>query len=226
MGSLLGIAFLHGFSGSPHCVGMCGPLMLAIPGRAKSIWWATLQYHAGRVLTYMFLGLLVGMIGISSYLPSFRQWVSAGSALLMLALIWIPVWKGRKPGEIFQPKASASGLLQKVLKRDSWYTQWAAGILNGFLPCGLVYTALAVAVPATSPWDGMLIMGAFGVGTLPLTVLVTISGPIISLPFRQKMAKLLPWLLTGVALLLLIRSGFLFWEERNVNQPVPIHCTP
>lgn len=222
-GSLIGIALISGLSGSPHCVGMCGPLMLAVPGRAKRILSATLLYHTGRIFMYSIFGGIVGAAGLTWYHPGLRDQVSIGSGVFMLLMVWIPVWMGKKPGDWFTLPNGMQRISRWIAKgyRSSWLL---AGAANGMLPCGLVYTALSIAIPAGDPFTGMAVMAAFGLGTLPLTLILTLSGPALSLPFRKRMSRYLPWLLSLVALLLMMR-GRLF-ESESAQNPVPIHCAP
>ena len=83
----LSSAAVLGLLGGFHCLGMCGPLALAIPG---THFIRALIYHSGRLMTYAILGLFSGMLGDLLRIAGFQQWVSIMSGALILALVWIP----------------------------------------------------------------------------------------------------------------------------------------
>ncbi len=144
--------------GSPHCVGMCGSLACAASGGASDM----VAYHTGRIATYAALGALSGALGQS--LPG-PPWVGSlvAAALLVgfaasLAGI-LPDWKPSIPG------LGVAGA--RLARRSGWSARAAFGVVNGLLPCGLVYATLAVPVALADPWAGAAAMTLFGVGTVP-----------------------------------------------------------
>jgi sulfite exporter TauE/SafE len=151
-------AFLAGFVGSLHCIGMCGGFAVACGGRARD----TLLWHAGRTLTYAVLGALAGAFG--SLLPGPGWVVGAISCVLIL---WFAAGLA---GLVREPHLAIPGvkhLTTKLARRTNTVARLGFGAANGLLPCGLVYASLGIPVAAADPAVGALAMVAFGVGTAP-----------------------------------------------------------
>jgi len=155
---LLG-AFVAGLAGSPHCALMCGPFAAAC-GRTASGLGA---WHAGRITAYALLGAVAGAAGAAipgpPWVPAvfaavFLTWFAAGLAGL------VP-----EPRLVFPALARSGSLLREDRGAPARYL---FGVVNGFLPCGLVYAALGLPVALAAPLPGALAMAAFGAGTLPL----------------------------------------------------------
>lgn len=170
-----------GFFGSLHCVGMCGGLVTALCMTRPKIWWPGLSsYQLGRISTYTLLGLLVGS---ASLLTSSNNWfnqaqlilsIIAGGLMILFAFYiggFIPDPFARLTRRI----SLASGFSHWVNKAATenniifWYI---AGLLNGLLPCGLVYAGLALSINTSSTLYGGLTMLAFGLGTIPAMTMV------------------------------------------------------
>lgn len=157
-GSLLAAAILAGLAGTPHCAGMCGGFAVACsraPGEQAA-------WHLGRLSTYAALGAASG--GLVGALPG-PWWL--GTAISGALLVWFALRLG---GWVEGPSLPVHGLLGgagRLLRRGGIPARLAFGALNGLLPCGLVYAALALAASAGSPLGGALTMLAFGVGTIP-----------------------------------------------------------
>lgn len=196
---------------SLHCIGMCGPLALALPVQHLSMWqqrFAAFIYNAGRMLTYSILGLLFGMLGRSIYIAGFQQWLSIISGAVILVFLfqyyflhqtWQPKWVQQL--QLFVQTKMIS-LLQTKKKNIFLFL----GMLNALLPCGMVYVALATAVNFTELELSTLFMAAFGAGTLPLMLMLSIAGNSLSFPFRKNIRKAIPYLMTAMALLLILRG--------------------
>jgi len=195
--SPLSSAFLLGLLGGFHCLGMCGPLVLAIPGTHPL---RALLYHSGRILTYMILGLLAGVLGFGIALAGWQQWISIISGVLMLIIIWMP--------RLFYFKSvfPLGSLLAKIPVQKSTGFMFLAGMGNGLLPCGLVYIALAGSLSAGSLVNTIAYMAVFGFGTFPLLWLLSFAGKTLSFSMRNRMRKLIPYAATCVALLLILRG--------------------
>lgn len=182
--SLLIAALAMGFFGSPHCLGMCGGIVTAFgismkhlkPAKRRTL---IATYHTGKLISYMILGVIATMVGSQIIAPFLTNnalpRIILGTALIFAALLML--------GVPFLNKLEKLGLglwnrlspiRQKVLPIDSLPKALAAGILWGFLPCGLVYGALvmAVSISATqhSPISGPIFMLFFGLGTLPMLI--------------------------------------------------------
>ena len=210
------LAFFMGLLGSLHCAAMCGPLLLALPVGGRSQWRAFLNklvYQLGRLLTYVALGVLIASIGNALSVRGWQQAVSVGTgALLVLA-----------GGFMLAGRYSTSliGLQQRLLaplvgRMGYWLYRpggnLIAGILNGLLPCGMVYMALAGALSADSVLNGGLFMLFFGTGTLPMMLSVSLFGNFIRRYGRFIMAKWLP------AMFLVMGCWFLL---RGANLDIP-----
>lgn len=162
MFSTLAGAALAGLVGSPHCVGMCGGLGTAAGGRPAQ----TLAWSLGRLCTYMALGAMAGATAGALPLPRELGLVLAGLLLLWFAanLAALPVPKLPVPAPLHRAGAA-------LLRRSDLPSRFLFGLVNGLLPCGLVYAALSLPVALAEPGAGALAMLAFGLGTSPGLVL-------------------------------------------------------
>jgi sulfite exporter TauE/SafE len=159
-------AFVAGLLGSAHCVGMCGAFAASC-ARARG---GLLAWHLGRIGTYGLLGAMAGSIG--RLLPG-PAWLPA--ALAALLLVWFAL---ALAGLVPEPRLLPPGLSRAGSRAASQATisaQVVFGVANGFLPCGLVYAALGMAVAAAAPRWGALTMLAFGAGTLPALSLAALG---------------------------------------------------
>lgn len=178
--ALLVAALLMGFFGSPHCLGMCGGLVTAFglsmkeasPAKRRAL---IATYHLGRLTSYAFLGLIAGLIG-TTVLKPLMMGNSLPRILLGLVLVFVGVTMLGAP---FLNKLERFGmrfwqylspLRQKVFPLNTFPRALTAGLLWGFLPCGLVYGALLIAVVAHNPLSGAVLMFVFGLGTVPMLV--------------------------------------------------------
>ncbi|MCK9409408.1 MAG: sulfite exporter TauE/SafE family protein [Bacteroidetes bacterium] len=204
-------AFSLGLIGSMHCVGMCGPLMLAVPSNAASRWSFLLEriiYNAGKAVTYGILGAVLGYAG-KRLMMSIQQDLSIVLGVLLLVTVAVPL--GLKSSlERFSPlkylyrfvKARFAVLMGKRGKT----TLFVMGMLNGLLPCGLVYTALIGATVVADVWQSALFMIVFGAGTAPALIAVSITGKLMSVKFRSVLTRALPALSITLAILLILRG--------------------
>ncbi len=207
----LPLTFLGGILGTAHCIGMCGGFAVTI-GLGANSYKKNLQrqliYSAGRIFTYSFLGTIAGYVGfrMSGQLSSLGN-VQAG--LCILAGVLLVVQGGIASGIIprFKKiKAGSSGCLSgtffsSFLTGPGLWNVFLAGILTGFLPCGLVYAYLALAATGASLLTGMEIMLVFGLGTVPVMVLAGTGASLITLKNRQKIFR--------VAAICVALTGFL-----------------
>ncbi len=164
-------AFTLGLLGSLHCVGMCGPLMLAANTAGGGTWRQPLVYQAGRLTTYLLLGALLGGLGLGLRLWNAQSALAiiSGIALLIFALLrmdpgkWLLRWPVYAKWQL-----QLRGWMGHFLQRSGLPAQYALGVCNGLVPCGLVYLAIIGAANTGTPWSGAGFMLAFGLGTLPL----------------------------------------------------------
>lgn len=218
MGMLLGILMagvLLGLLSSLHCVGMCGPLAFAVPfgGHSrlqKAI--GALVYHGARILMYVLLGLVMGLLG-----RGFIQWIPvqlisivAGIILLLLGIFQLYQRKQKRSGT-----PSARSLFGAKWQR--WMGKWLhkpgklsllmLGMGNGLLPCGMVYMALISSVAWVDQWwNAPLWMLGFGLGTLPAMFLLTWAGACWKWAMRSSFQAYFPHLTIAAGVLLMIRG--------------------
>ncbi|GAB3269629.1 sulfite exporter TauE/SafE family protein [Larkinella harenae] len=218
-------ALVTGLVGSLHCVGMCGPLAMALPvGRLQPQQRipAILLYHSGRVSAYGLLGLLIGLTGQGLWLAGLQRPVSIGTGLLLL--LW--ALANRKYG-FFHTAGFLNRLtapMTKLLRNPSLLNLSAAGFLNGLLPCGFVYVALTGALAQSSAVAGAGYMVLFGLGTLPALLGIRLIPELFPQRIRQRFTRILPVFTLFLALLLIGRGlGVSGWHLPGPNAPaVPI----
>jgi uncharacterized protein len=203
-----GIAIALGLLGSLHCAAMCGPLMLALPfapGGAGRFIAGRVVYQLGRIATYALLGGLAGIIGRSILLAGLQRWLSIALGVAIL-LGFLASKKISVAAPVVRLVANLKSAMSAQLQRRSFRSLLLLGLLNGLLPCGLVYVALAGAVSSGSLLDGLVYMTLFGLGTLPTMLGISLSGKLFPIALRLKLRRAIP---VGVCLLagLLILRG-------------------
>jgi len=209
---MLWTALIFGLLGSFHCIGMCGPIAFMLPvSRDNELkkFIQVLLYHAGRLLAYSTIGLAFGIVGKTLNLFDLQQHLSILTGILMISVILIPSLATSKLNisgpvtlVIGKIKSSMGGLLKKK-SPDMFFT---IGVLNGFLPCGLVYLAVFGAVASGTALQGGLYMILFGLGTIPLMTSVVYSKGLISPGLRQKVRKLIPVFVVLIGIVFIIRG--------------------
>ncbi len=203
------IAFFIGLFGSVHCIGMCGPLAFAVPS-LQSKWLLIVadktMYNIGRIVTYSFLGLLIGFIGKQLWLSGLQQGVSLASGLLIIMAGFSRLFKVR-----FNNNKPLSNLLSPVNRLLNYALQHRAGhfvvgLLNGFLPCGFVYLALVGAINTSSPIAASQYMFWFGAGTFPLMLLATVSAGFVRPVLRRRINRTMPYLMVCLGFWFILRG--------------------
>lgn len=208
--SLLLAGLSIGILGSFHCVGMCGPIALSLPIYNVSTWkklfFITL-YNLGRVVAYSLLGAIFGLVGMQFFIGGYQQILSISLGVLILFFLFFNTYSSNKNSYFNIFSNFIKKQLGSLLRNDKkFYTYIFIGFLNGFLPCGLVYVAIAGAVATGSIANSVLFMAAFGLGTFPIMFSVTVLGKYISLQLRNQMRRAVP-LFVGVMAILLILRG-------------------
>lgn len=206
---MLWTAFLLGFLGSFHCIGMCGPIALAVGSNGnRSYFFNKILYNLGRSVTYALLGLIVGSIGFSLSLAGVQQGFSIvmGVMILIFALMY-------KRADQFLAIPALSGVviwvkrqLSRFLKAGGSFAFFGTGLANGLLPCGMVYMALVAALALQSPILGATYMFFFGIGTIPMLLALMYSGNLIPVSARQKFQKAIPYLGAFIGILFIFRG--------------------
>lgn len=201
-----------GFLGSFHCIGMCGPIALALPVNNKTTFQKTMlisTYNLGRILTYSIFGLLFGLIGQGFAIAGYQQMLSVIIGAIILIGLLVPekhTHKYKFTSKTISIFSKIKNHLQRLFQTQSKPSFFLIGLLNGLLPCGLVYMGIAGAIATGNSLHGMLFMAVFGFGTLPIMFSLPFVGNMISLPIRNKIRKTVPVIVGMMAILLVIRG--------------------
>lgn len=214
--------FLLGLLGTGHCIGMCGPLVLAFPGRSGGF-LPHLFYHGGRISTYVLIGMLMG--GIAAGLMRIPvtsggdplQWVAriqiglsllAGGFLLYLGLAQLGFL--REPGwmAVAHPEKipGYSRIIRAAYLKGHNAQMLLTGMIMGFLPCGLSYAAFSRALASGDPIEGALLLAAFGMGTLPGLLLLGTGASRLARKYRRHLDLVAGLLMLAMGLSLTVRA--------------------
>lgn len=208
MNELYFVALMTGLVGSLHCIGMCGPIAVALPLGKKS-WgyraFGSLTYNIGRTLTYGVLGGVFGLLGQGIEMAGLQQWASVLIGIAMIISVVFPV-VFRKKIKIDQFLTGYAAKLitqfKRLFKQSSIPSLFIIGLLNGLLPCGLVYVAIAGAINTNDLLNGIFYMLLFGIGTIPVMFVIPLAGNLIGVGIRKK--------LRGVVSVFIVVLGILF----------------
>ncbi len=205
-------ALIFGLLGSFHCIGMCGPIAFLLPVDHKNNYKKFGQiflYHFGRISAYAMIGIVFGLVGKSLNLFGFQQQLSIGIGILMLAVVLLPQrifnkYNFSKP--IFKLISKVKSALGSQLKKKSPDTFLTIGLLNGFLPCGLVYMAVFGAIATGNALQGSLYMALFGIGTIPLMTAAIYFGNLFNVKIRQNVRRAVPVFIVIIGCLFIARG--------------------
>ena len=199
-----------GFLGSLHCLGMCGPLALSFSGNHNSElkrWQSIGLYNFGRALSYSLMGLALGLIGNQFALAGYQRGLSMGAGVLVLFfLFYTYIYKGRFSIRPLWTKSIQQRLGQLINKPRTGRYYLQVGLLNGWLPCGLVYLALASALATGSILKSGALMFFFGLGTIPLMAALMYAGQYMTTALRVKLMSIVPYFIFIAALILILRG--------------------
>jgi len=191
---------------------MCGPIALLIPLKRQRKGFRSLQlgaYFIGKTLAYALMGLLFGLVGEGIFIAEYQQEFSIFAGLLMILMGLFSLLHLRVKG-LGNPLLKGFSLLKnalgKQLSKKTLTSSLSIGFLNGFLPCGLVYTALFGALAMGNWWGSMIYMTAFGVGTIPLMLLLILLGDFLPLALRRRLNQWLPLVVILVGILFILRG--------------------
>ncbi|HNY01238.1 MAG TPA: sulfite exporter TauE/SafE family protein [Bacteroidales bacterium] len=200
-----------GLFGSAHCVGMCGPIALALPLKGNT-WdsrlFSTLLYNLGRSVTYFILGLAFGLAGMGLHIWGLQQWVSIGLGTLMILSVGFPLLAGsgrytRLTDRLYSGIRKGFG---RFLGLRTYGSLLAVGLLNGLLPCGLVYIALAGALVSSGPFEGGWHMLVFGLGTIPALLTLTLVKSMAGARVSGVLRNVMPFLVLLIGVLFVLRG--------------------
>src|SRR5690554_6600891 len=205
-------SLIFGLASSLHCVGMCGPIAMMLPVDRSSSSKKTFQiilYHLGRLTSYGFLGLIFGFLGRGLYLAGVQQRFSLIIGILIIAVALIPErifarYNFSKP--IYRVISSIKSSLGQQFKKKTNRSIYTIGVLNGFLPCAMVYVALFGALAMQDIFLGTLYMILFGVGTVPLMSVVVYFSSFIKQNFGRNLRRVIPVVAVGIGVLFILRG--------------------
>lgn len=204
------LAFFMGLLGSLHCVAMCGPLLLALPagkGHGRIV-FNRIIYQIGRILTYTGLGLVIGFISIGAEYKGWQQGLSIFTGVVLVSMGLFTFFGHHSSGIVIAQQK----LFAPLFKRMGYWLykpggNFIAGMLNGFLPCGMVYMALATALNTGNTVGGGRFMLLFGLGTLPLMLITGIAGNYVKRIIPFKLSTWLPTLFLIMGLWFILRGS-------------------
>lgn len=209
---MLYTALLFGLISSFHCIGMCGPIAMMLPvdhhNPAKKVLQIML-YHLGRLTAYGMLGLFFGMLGKGLFLAGLQQQLSITVGILMIVFVLVPErtlakYNFSKP--VYKLISQVKSNLGAQFKRKSPDALFTVGLLNGFLPCGMVYAALFGAIAMQSELLGVAYMVLFGIGTIPMMSAVVLISNFITVPIRNRIQRLIPVFVIVIGSLFIMRG--------------------
>jgi sulfite exporter TauE/SafE len=191
------LIFLGGLLGSSHCVGMCGGFALALGATGHGV-GRHLAYGLGRVFTYTAGGAAAGYGGtrLAATLPEVvhaQAWLCLAAGALLVIQGWHAAGFGLPWRATNRPPCLAVGLLGDLLRATRSRSPFLGGMVNGLLPCGLVYAYLALAAAGGGLLGGAATMLLFGLGTIPLLVLVGLGGAALSGALRRRVLTVAAW---------------------------------
>jgi uncharacterized protein len=205
------LLFIAGFAGSFHCIGMCGGFACALGSDGRGAGATSLRhvlYNTGRLSTYCFLGGLAGALGqviCTALVPGAQRAapllsvsldfgqralaVVAGLLMIIMALSFFGLRGGHRIASRFGGSTLVVAL-RSLLGRRGFATPLALGVLNGFLPCPLVYAMIAQSASTFDVLSGCLTMAAFGLGTFPAMLAMGGVGRLLAPSWRQRGVRL------------------------------------
>jgi len=229
------VAFTLGLFGSLHCVGMCGPLAIAFGrsdgGSLAANIYSGVTYNLGRTITYGLLGVLFGSMSSFVAVADMQSLVSVVLGLLLLGAFLFSIDIDKQLNSLpflqrifYQVRQHIS----KMYAKAQDYPSVLLGMVNGLLPCGLVYLALAGALASGGVWQGASFMMLFGLGTLPMLLAVILGYEWVSPTLRFQFRKVLPYVTLSFGLFLIYRGVVVdlpteldFWEA--LRNPIMCH---
>ncbi len=226
----IGAALILGFFTSFHCVGMCGPIALALPLKNDNWFTRTFGaslYNIGRSITYAIMGFMAGLFGQGLALVGFQRWVAIIMGSLMVLSAFFPsLFKSGFNFErgMFSFVGKLKSRLGLLFSKRSYSSLFSIGLLNGLLPCGPVYAALAAAIATGSAINGAGFMFAFGLATIPMLLAISLLGNLISLSFRKKVTRYIPVAVFIIGVLFILRGlalGIPFLSPPEKKMKIP-----
>lgn len=203
-------ALLMGLVGSLHCAGMCGPILLSLPFEKENIFVnlaKQLLYHTGRIFVYIWLAVFAYSLGSTFSLFTDQKILSLSIGGIMIAISLlsiagirinllsrvqnkIVIWMSKQFGSFYKSK----------------FFPFVAGMLNGVIPCGMVYIALGIVLNAGTPTDAVRFMLFFGIGTAPLLILIALGATYIKKNIGFNVHSIIPYAGIFMGILFVFRA--------------------
>ncbi len=210
--ALIVSALILGLGSGFHCIGMCGPIALSMgltKQQALNFHLQNTTYNFGRIVTYAFLGASLGIVGEGFNVAGIQQYLTVGVGVLLIVMALFSFGGKNFASKIpFLSKflLSIKINLGKYLQKPGYSSRFITGILNGFLPCGMVYMALTTSLAAGGVWQGAAFMALFGLGTFPFMFAVVFFGNMMNTAFRIKVLKIIPVMMIILGGLFVLRG--------------------
>lgn len=206
--SAIGLGFASGF----HCIGMCGPIALSMGftrNQAANFYFQNLTYQFGRISTYALLGAVLGIVGKGFEMAGFQSYLTILVGILLIIMAAFSFG-----GKDFASKVpfltkfllNVKLRLARLLQKPDYKSRFLTGVLNGFLPCGMVYMALTASLAAGGIVQGASFMALFGLGTLPFMFAVVLAGNLMTQAFRIKVLRVMPVVMIVLGFLFVLRG--------------------
>ena len=199
---MFGTGFVLGIVGGMHCIVMCTPVVFALQPVRNT--WQSVIYHAGRLSVYVLLGFFAGMLGDGLAWFGLQRFVSVAMGVIMILMTVLPLTRTR-----FYQVSLQSGPVRwfrNVLLKAGKGRAIAAGMLNGMLPCGLVYVALTGALALGNSGNATLFMTGFGLGTVPWLTSAVASVGFLPAGFKKRASQAIPYLAIAFGVLFILRG--------------------
>lgn len=205
---------------------MCGPIALMLPVDRKNEAKKVVQiitYHLGRLTAYASLGLLFGILGKGLFIADWQQQISIIIGVIMIIIAIVPEKEFAKYNlskPIYKVISKVKAALGSQFKKKTFGSIFTIGLLNGYLPCGMVYVALFGALSTATIPNSILYMILFGVGTIPLMSIVVYVANFISNSFRSKLQKAIPFTIIIIGVLFILRGlalGIPYVSPKNID---------
>ena len=224
-------AFGMGFAGSLHCIGMCGPLALSLPvthSNERLRFFGGFIYNVGRIFSYTVLGFIFGSVGNIIIATKWQSSISLILGIIILLYLLTPkkYFHLSPTNKLNKPFFLLRQQLGKLFQSNKKGSSFAIGILNGFLPCGLIYLALSSAIITANSVNGGMFMLFFGLGTFPAMFATVVMGNYLNQNIRLKIRRAIPIMLFFMAALLILRGmelGIPFVSPAFAKAIVPCH---
>lgn len=200
-----------GLGTSLHCLGMCGPIAFSLglgaENKLNSV-FKNLTYQLGRVVTYATMGAILGAIGQGVSFAGFQKYLSIIVGVMMILMVLMPKNLSNNSSNKFIGKLliKLKSSLGSLIRRKDYKSLFITGLLNGLLPCGMVYIALAAALGVGDVLGSTMFMALFGIGTIPLMFVAVLFGSVISVGIRNQILKFMPVVTIIIGCLFILRG--------------------